>query len=77
MLGDKYAPRRAMIKEAYVGLIGWIWIAMSIAAVYYFVKAIFFGGSWWTVIGVAVGTWVLYEVALYYQLEKERGERGG
>jgi hypothetical protein len=45
MLDDKYALRRAMIKEASVGLIGWVWIAMSIAAVYYLVKAIFFRGS--------------------------------
>jgi hypothetical protein len=45
---------------------------MAIPMVYYLAKAIFFGGSWWTVIGVAVGAWVLYRVALYYQLEKER-----
>ena len=73
MLDDKYARRRAMIKEIYVGLVGWAWIAMAIATVYYLAKAIFLGGSWWTVIGAAVGAWVLYRVALYYQLENERG----
>ena len=66
-------PRSAMIKEAYVGLVGWAWIAALIAVVYCLVKAIFFGGSWWAFIVAVVVTWVLYRIALYYQLEKERG----
>jgi ABC-type Co2+ transport system permease subunit len=74
MLEPKYERRQAAVKEAYVGLVGWAWIAASIAAVYYLFRAIFFGGSWWTFVGTSVVAWVLYRVALYYQLENERRE---
>jgi hypothetical protein len=73
MLDPKYARRQAIIKEAYVGLIGWAWIGIGLAAAYFLLKAVFFHGSWWSFIGASVGAWLLYRVALYYQLEKERG----
>jgi hypothetical protein len=59
MLEPKYERRQAAVKEAYVGLVGWAWIAASIAAVYYLFRAIFFGGSWWTFVGTSVVAWVL------------------
>jgi hypothetical protein len=57
------------------GVIGWIWIAASLAAVYFFVSAVFFGGGWWRVVVSVVAAWFLYKVTLYYQLEKT-GELG-
>jgi hypothetical protein len=63
---------RAIIKELYVGVIGWAWIAACVAAVYFLVRAVFYGGSWWEVLGSVAITWLLYRVSLYYVLEKER-----
>ena len=52
------------------GVIGWLWIAASLAAVYFLVSAVFLGGAWWRVaVSVAVA-WFLYKVTLYYQLKK-------
>ena len=64
--------RQAIIKEIYVGIIGWVWIALAIATVYFLVRAIFYGGTWWYFLGCAVLCRLFYGVALYYQLEKER-----
>jgi hypothetical protein len=52
------------------GLIGWIWIAASLAAVYFLVSALLFGGAWWHVVASVAAAWFLYKVTLYYQLEK-------
>ena len=51
-------------------VIGWIWIAASFAAVYFLVRAIFFGDGWWRVVASAAVAWFLYKVTLYYQLER-------
>jgi hypothetical protein len=73
MLAPKHARRQAIIKEVYVSLIGWAWIAFCLAAAYFLLKAVFFHGSWWTFFWTSVAAWLLYQVGLYYQLEKERG----
>jgi hypothetical protein len=72
MLDPKYARRQAIIKEVYVGVIAWAFIAVSLAA-YFLLKALFFHGSWRTFIGTSVGAWLLYRVSLHYASEKERG----
>eukprot|EP01037_Dinobryon_pediforme_P017867 gene17867-18096_t len=64
-----------MIKELYVSLIGWSWVAAIIAALYFLIKAIFYAGSWWSFFGSVFVVWLLYKVSLYYQLEKEREMR--
>jgi hypothetical protein len=73
MLGAKYARRQAIIKEVYVGVIAWAFIAVSLAAAYFLLKALFFHGSWRTFIETLVGAWLLYRVSLHYASEKERG----
>jgi hypothetical protein len=65
----------AMIKELYVGLIGWAWIVTFVAAFYFLVMAIFNHGSWWHFFGSVAVSVLLYRVSLYYQLEKERAWR--
>lgn len=72
---EDQARRQAIIKEAYIGVIGWAWMAAAIASVYFLIVAIFYGASWWRFFGCAVAAWVLYRVALYYQPEKERSRR--
>ncbi len=72
---QKQIRRQAIIKELYVGIIGLAWMAASVAAIYYLVRAIFFGGSWFFFFGIAALAWVLYRVALYYELEKEHARR--
>jgi hypothetical protein len=61
------------------GIIGWIWIAVSLVAAYFVVSAVFFGGAWWRAIACAAVAWFLYKVTLYYHLERtgelERGHR--
>jgi len=52
------------------GVIGWIWIAASLVAVYFLVRAVFFGDAWWRVAASVAVAWFLYKVTLYYQLEK-------
>ena len=52
------------------GVIGWVWIAASLAALYFLVRAIFFGGGWWRAIASIAAAWFLYKVTLYYQLRK-------
>jgi hypothetical protein len=52
-------------------LIGWAWFAASVAALYFFVRAILYDGSWWSFFGSVAIAWLLYRVALYYQLQKE------
>jgi hypothetical protein len=52
------------------GVIGWIWIAASLVAVYFLVSAVFFGGGWWRVVVSVAAAWFLYKVTLYYQLRK-------
>ena len=64
-----------IIKELYVNVVGWAWIAACIAMLYFLAMAIFDSGSWWYFLGSAVLVWLLYKVSLYYQLEKERALR--
>jgi hypothetical protein len=64
MLTEERARRHAIIKEIYVGVIGWAWIATSLASVYFFAAALFFGSSWWRFLVCAAGTWLLYQVSL-------------
>jgi hypothetical protein len=71
MLTTKQARRQAIIKEAYVGIIGWGWIAASLACVYFLAAAILVGSSWWKFFACGAGAWLLYKIALYYQLERE------
>jgi hypothetical protein len=61
---------QSWIKFLYVSVIGWIWIAASFAAVYFLVRAVFFGDQWWRVVASIAAAWFLYKVTLYYQLEK-------
>jgi hypothetical protein len=70
MLGPKYVR---LIKEFYVGVIAWAFIAVSLASAYFLLKAIFFHGSWWTFIRTSVAASLLYWVSLHYALENERG----
>ena len=52
------------------GVIGWIWIAASVVAVYFLISAVLFGGGWWPVVASIAVAWFLYKVTLYYQLKK-------
>ena len=70
MLGPKYAR---LIKEFYVGVIAWAFIAVSLASAYFLLKAVFFHGSWWTFIGTSGAAGLLYLVSFYHALERERG----
>jgi len=67
--------RAAQIKELYVGIIGWAWIAAVLAALYLLVTALFFGRSWWMFFASVCVAVVLYRVSLYYFLENERAMR--
>ena len=71
MLTTEQARRQAIIKEAYVGIIGWGWIAASLACMYFLAAAIFFGRSWWQFFASAAGSWLLFKISLYYRLESE------
>ena len=51
-------------------IVGWIWVAASLAAVYFLVRAVFFGDGWWPVVTSVVAASFLYKVSLYYVLEK-------
>ena len=63
---------KAIVKELYVGLIGWLWIVAGVVTVYFAVIALIFGGSWWNCLGSGVIAWFLYRVSLFYVLEKQR-----
>ena len=65
--------RAAQIKELYVGIIGWAWIAAVLAALYLLVTALFFGRSWWMFFASVCVAVVLYRVSLF--LETERAMR--
>jgi hypothetical protein len=67
--------RAAQIKELYVGIIGWAWMAAVVAALYLLVTALFFGSSWWMFFASVAVARVLYRVSLYYVLENERAMR--
>ena len=75
MVTDLHARRQAIIKELYVSLFGWLWMAGCAAVIYYLFGAVFFDKSWWNFFGAVAVTWVLYRVSLYYLLEKEKGLR--
>jgi hypothetical protein len=62
--------QQSWIKFLYVSVIGWIWIAASLVAVYFLVRVVFFGDGWWRFIASVAVAWFLYKVTLYYQLEK-------
>ena len=62
--------RQSWIEFVIEGIIGWIWIAASLIAVHFLVRAIFFGDGWWRFVASAAAAWFLYKVTLYYQLEK-------
>jgi hypothetical protein len=61
---------QSWIEFLYVSLIGWIWIAASLVAVYFLVSAVFFGGGWWRAVASVAAAWFLYEVTLHYQLRR-------
>jgi hypothetical protein len=61
--------RQSWVEFLYIGIIGWIWIAASLVAVYFLVRAIFFGDGWWRFVASAAAAWFLYKVTLYYQLD--------
>jgi len=63
---------KAIVKEFFVGFVGWLWIAAVLCTIYLLASAILFSGSWWLFFACAVAAWLLYRVALYFQLEKER-----
>ena len=65
------ARRRAVIKDIYVGLVGWAWIAVSATATYFLAAALFFKAPWWHFLFCLVVAWLSYRVALYYHLERE------
>jgi hypothetical protein len=69
---EEQAKRQQIIKEVYVGIIGWAWMVAALASVYFLLVAIFHGASWWWFLGCAAAAWLLYRVALYYQLERNR-----
>lgn len=71
MQTPEQAKRVAIIKEAYVGIIGWAWIAACVATLYFLAQAIFYDGSWRSLLGSVALTWLLYHVSLFYHLEKE------
>jgi hypothetical protein len=56
--------KQSWIKFLYVSLIGWIWIAASLAAVCFLVRAVFFGGGWWSVVASIAAGWFLYIISL-------------
>ena len=60
VLTQMQAWRQAMLKELYVGVIGWLWVAGCLAVIYYLVGAVFWGRSWWYLIGAALATWAFY-----------------
>jgi hypothetical protein len=62
--------RQSALKEFYVGIVGWMWGGASLAAVYFLVRAVIFGGGWWPVVACIAAAWFLYKVSLYYVLEK-------
>jgi hypothetical protein len=70
MLGPNYARR---LKEFYVGVIAWAFIAFTLASAYFLLKAAFFQGSWSTFIGTSVAASLLFWVSLHYARENERG----
>jgi hypothetical protein len=53
---------KLVLLELIGGLFGWVWILVSLAALYFLVMALFAGGSWWRFIialGIgAVGKWL-------------------
>jgi len=63
--------RQLLFEELYVGIIGWMWVAASLAAVYFIIRAVFFGDGWWRVAASAAAALFLYKVLSYYQLEKQ------
>jgi hypothetical protein len=70
MSPPKQHTRQAISKEIYVSVVGWIWVAASLAAVYFLVRAVFFGDGWWPIVASVAAAWFLYKVSLYYVLEK-------
>jgi len=72
MRAEKQSRRAAQLKELYVGLIGWVWVAAVLAAIYFVVKASFFGGSWWSFFGCVAAAWLFYRISVYYMLETQK-----
>jgi hypothetical protein len=66
----------AVLKELFVGLVGWLWVAVAIWSLYYLTRVLFFDGSWLIFFGMIFAVWCLDHVTLYYQLEKERRIKG-
>jgi hypothetical protein len=63
---------KAIFKELFVGVVGWVWIAALLCTIYYLVRATIFDGSWSVFFGCAAAAWLLYRASLHFQLEKER-----
>ncbi len=62
--------RKSVVKELCVGIVGWIWVAASLTAAYFLIRAVFFGDGWWPIVFSVAAAWFLYKVSLYYVLEK-------
>jgi len=57
MLTPTQIRRQAIIKELYVSFIGWLWVAATLASVYYLFRAIFLGGPWWYFVCSAIAAY--------------------
>jgi hypothetical protein len=57
------------------GIAGYCWFAACAATIYFFIRAIFYSGSWWY-FGLSLsGAWLLYHISLSYHLEGQRVQR--
>jgi hypothetical protein len=65
-LGEGVMPtsQQSWVEFVIEGVIGWIWIAASLAAVYFLVSAVFFGGGWWRAVASVAAAWLQGYVVL-------------
>ena len=53
-------PKQSWIEFLIEGVIGWIWIAVSLVAVYFLISAVFFDGGRWRAVASVAAAWFLY-----------------